>query len=290
MEYLTGFFVFAGIGALLAAARYLAFALVGHSSKKRFLVKAFPSRHLAPKTSQKRQIIRELKASFRTACIFGVTFAILRTFQELGFSQVYSDISQMGMGYFLFTIPLIIILHDTYFYWAHRAMHHPKIYKQFHSLHHRSHNPTPFTSWSFDSKEAIVHSLFVVAFAALIPVHIGVVFIFTIWSMAFNVIGHIGHEVFPKGWSKTNISNTVTHHHTHHQTFKYNYGLYFPWWDKIMGTEHPHYHQIFAEVVSSERGPITNIATMARHLEKSSPAPQPQQKAAGIQTQSRASV
>ena len=31
---------------------------------------------------------------------------------------------------------------------------------------------------------------------------------------------------------------------------RYNYGLYFRWWDKMMGTEHPDYRRKFESIVA----------------------------------------
>ena len=50
------------------------------------------------------------------------------------------------------------------------------------------------------------------------------------------------------GWN-----NTTTHHDLHHETGRYNYGLYFRWWDKLMGTEHPDYRRKFESIVSTAR-------------------------------------
>lgn len=33
----------------------------------------------------------------------------------------------------------------------------------------------------------------------------------------------------------------VTHHDMHHTSGNSNFGLYFTWWDRMMGTEHPQY-------------------------------------------------
>jgi Delta7-sterol 5-desaturase len=38
--------------------------------------------------------------------------------------------------------------------------------------------------------------------------------------------------------SKTCLSSRL-----HHSSFHYNYGLYFTWWDYLMGTEHPAYRE-----------------------------------------------
>jgi Delta7-sterol 5-desaturase len=61
-----------------------------------------------------------------------------------------------------------------------------------------------------------------------------------------NVMGHAGVELMPRaladsrwfGWI-----NATTHHDLHHSSFHYNYGLYFTWWDRMMGTEHPRYRE-----------------------------------------------
>ena len=38
---------------------------------------------------------------------------------------------------------------------------------------------------------------------------------------------------------------TVTHHDLHHSESRWNFGLYFTWWDRWMGTEHPRYKEEF---------------------------------------------
>jgi sterol desaturase/sphingolipid hydroxylase (fatty acid hydroxylase superfamily) len=38
----------------------------------------------------------------------------------------------------------------------------------------------------------------------------------------------------------------ATHHSLHHKQFKYNYGLYFTFWDKLKKTESPLFDKLFA--------------------------------------------
>jgi sterol desaturase/sphingolipid hydroxylase (fatty acid hydroxylase superfamily) len=47
--------------------------------------------------------------------------------------------------------------------------------------------------------------------------------------------------------------NTPTHHAMHHEKMRGNYGIYFNFWDRLMGTNHPHYEVRFLEITSSER-------------------------------------
>ena len=65
-------------------------------------------------------------------------------------------------------------------------------------------------------------------------------------------MGHLGFELFPKGFTQHRLTwwlNTSTHHNLHHQRAGYNFGLYFNYWDKIMGTNHPDYQEIFDETI-----------------------------------------
>jgi Delta7-sterol 5-desaturase len=63
------------------------------------------------------------------------------------------------------------------------------------------------------------------------------------------VIGHSGYEIFPAradGRPLFDWMTTVTHHDLHHAQAGWNFGLYFTWWDRWMGTEHPEYYERFA--------------------------------------------
>jgi Delta7-sterol 5-desaturase len=44
----------------------------------------------------------------------------------------------------------------------------------------------------------------------------------------------------------------ATHHSLHHKQFKYNYGLYFTFWDKWKRTESPVYEQLFEEKTTAD--------------------------------------
>jgi sterol desaturase/sphingolipid hydroxylase (fatty acid hydroxylase superfamily) len=70
---------------------------------------------------------------------------------------------------------------------------------------------------------------------------------------AINVYGHLGYEIAPK-WFRNSIFfefiNSSVYHNLHHSKFKGNYGLYFRFWDKIMGTEHEDYVKMYDEIQS----------------------------------------
>jgi sterol desaturase/sphingolipid hydroxylase (fatty acid hydroxylase superfamily) len=97
----------------------------------------------------------------------------------------------------------------------------------------------------------------------LIPLHPIAIAIFAIYMVTLNVMGHLGFEMFPKGFTQHKIfglHNTSTHHNMHHKLVNCNYSLYFNIWDKLMGTNHAKYHSTFDEVASrKDRVPESSI-------------------------------
>lgn len=156
------------------------------------------------------------------------------------------------------------IIHDTYFYWMHRLMHHPKLFKLFHLIHHKSSNPSPWAAYSFHPFEAVIESLIFVVFLFTIPIHSVHLMLFFIFSLIYNVYGHLGFELYPKGFSTHWLGkwiNTSVSHNMHHQYFKGNYGLYFTLWDRLMGTMNKKYDQMFNEVTSRKKVDKTEKVT-----------------------------
>jgi len=163
----------------------------------------------------------------------------------------YQNIDDYGMIYLVVAFPLLLLIHDTYFYWTHRIMHSPLFFKMFHLIHHKSTNPSPWAAYAFHPLEAIVESLIFVIFLFTIPVHSIHLMSFFVFSLFYNVYGHLGFELFPRGFNKHWFGkwmNTSVSHNQHHQYFKGNYGLYFTIWDRLMNTLRPDYDAAYEEV------------------------------------------
>ena len=201
-----------------------------------------------PKILRNKQMLREIRNSLLTIVVFSICFSITNEFMEHVFGgslfKIYSDVGQYGWAYLLFSIVLWSIGLDTYFYWTHRLMHHPKLYRFFHMTHHRSHNPTPFTAYSFAPSEAVLVYLFAPVFFSIVPMHSSAFVAAMLIQITRNAIAHCGYELFPRGWAShpiLGIFATVTHHDLHHEKGNGNYAFYFTFWDRVMGTEHPEY-------------------------------------------------
>lgn len=195
---------------------------------------------------------REFLQSVQTLGVYLFVAVILLWGVEAGVLHQFKG--SHGTAIDMALLAATIVAHDTYFYWVHRAMHHPRLFKYFHRAHHRSVTPTPWAIYSFAIPEAFVMVAFVPLWLTFVPTPIWVMFLWANFQLVRNAMGHAGFELHPRWWLSSPLTrwiNTTTHHDLHHSgSFNKNYGLYFTWWDKLMGTEHPRYAERFAEVVA----------------------------------------
>ena len=243
------------IGTLMFFLRYLLFAGAAFGICYVIWKQQFAQRKIQTRFPKIQRIWHEVEHSFITATVFMLVVMGIYFLKKAGFTQIYLDIVDYGWSYLVFSFFLLTILHDTYFYWAHRLMHHPKLFRYFHKVHHISNNPTPWASFSFHPLESLVEIAIVPLVVLIIPFHPIALIAFGTWSILFNVLGHLGYELFPKGFVQHKIwkwINTSTHHNLHHARSNCNYGLYYNFWDRWMGTNAPDYEQQFEQVVNAK--------------------------------------
>ncbi len=237
MEIFIGLFAVSAIRYFLVAG--IAFFLV-YKLLDRKLSKSKIQSRLASGQDFRREIFHSMQS---TAIMSGVAFVVL--FTDLKhFTLIYDDLSSFGYWYLPVSVALSLVVHDTYFYWMHRFLHHPRIFRYAHLIHHKSVNPSPWASYSFHVIEAFTEGAILVVLAMVLPMHPLAIALFVFAGFVINVYGHLGYEIMPRGFRKTwlfEVINTSTHHNMHHSKFKGNYGLYFRFWDQVMGTEHPEY-------------------------------------------------
>ncbi|HRI80727.1 MAG TPA: sterol desaturase family protein [Cyclobacteriaceae bacterium] len=207
------------------------------------------------KIQQKFPLLSDYRREFLYSVSTAVIFAALGYLFFFGplahYTMIYKDIHAHSMGYFVASIGITLLLHDTYFYWMHRLIHRPRLYGYFHKVHHLSINPSPWAAMAFHPLEAVLEFGIIVIVPFIIPIHPLAIGLFLLIMMIYNVYGHLGYELYPRGFSKTFIGkwvNTSVNHNQHHQFFKGNYGLYFLWWDRWMGTLRQDYDESFEEV------------------------------------------
>ena len=192
-----------------------------------------------------RDLIRlEILYSLSTMIIFALVAVFIFEMYSWGYTSIYNRIEDFGMGYFIFSIFLFLLIHDFYFFVTHRMMHHKKFYPIVHRVHHLSLNPTPWAAFSFHPVEAFIQIAWIPVVILFFPVHHFTIMIWALYMMLFNVIGHLGYEFFPRWYMNSILGRyyfSSTFHNMHHSKNNCNYGLYFIIWDRVFNTIHPEY-------------------------------------------------
>jgi lathosterol oxidase len=253
LEYYTRTFIF-GISlgnlvyyGLVAGCLWLFFSVL---FRGKFLHRKISSRDPKP-----RQWKRELYQSLRSIAVFTLVNAAIVCAARSGWTRLYRNIDDYGWVWFFLSMGMMIVVHDTYFYWLHRLLHHPRLYRAIHQTHHLATNPTPWGAYSFGIVEAFLQVAVAPLIVVTIPVHPVAYGLVMLFQIQFSVSGHCGYEIYPQWllrWRITSVVNAVTHHAMHHEKFHSCFGLYFNVWDRLMGTNHPDY-DLWVERLTRDR-------------------------------------
>ncbi len=247
----------------ISTIRYIVFAGLAYLLFYVIFKNKWLHKRIQQKFPGKENIFYEIKYSMPNMVIFGINGMFVVWASRQGWTHFYTKIADYGTAYFIFSIVLMIFVHDTYFYWTHRFMHMKKVFPLVHKVHHHSLNPTPWAAFSFHPIEGFIEAAILPLIVFIFPVHPIAILIFLLFMTALNVMGHLGFEMYPKGFTKhplLGINNTSTHHNMHHSLTNCNYGLYFNFWDKWMGTNHKKYHETFEKLASTESSAISKEA------------------------------
>jgi sterol desaturase/sphingolipid hydroxylase (fatty acid hydroxylase superfamily) len=132
-----------------------------------------------------------------------------------------------------FVTPIWISFH---FYWVHRLLHWPPLYKLAHALHHRNTNIGPWSGFSMHPIEHLIFlsSVLIHWVVAAHPIHI----LFHMQHQALTAVtSHTGFEgLLVK--DKSRLALGTFHHQMHHRYFACNYGNLEVPWDKWLGSFH----------------------------------------------------
>lgn len=134
-------------------------------------------------------------------------------------------------------ILIISLIADFLFYWLHRMVHLPKLYKKIHKKHHEYKHSFAFVHHYMSRIDAIIFIFPQIIPALLIHSHIWSMILAFVWTQWNAILGHSGYRSYI--WEK--YFNWIpymhsTYHDIHHLEFNYNYGAVYTFTDKIFGT------------------------------------------------------
>lgn len=187
------------------------------------------------------QIRREIYWSLASAAIYGIPAGVIAWgWRTQGWTLVYSDIHAYPLWWYPVSILLALFLHDTWFYWTHRWMHTPKLFRIAHAVHHASRPPTAWAAMAFHPWEALTGAIVVPVLVFAVPLHTSALGIILAIMTLMGVTNHMGWEAFPRFVVNGLLGHwliTATHHQRHHDEYRGNYGLYFRFWDHLCHTD-----------------------------------------------------
>ena len=182
----------------------------------------------------------EIGWSLISALIYALPGVIVIEAWKAGGTLLYTEWRPIDWVWIPVSVFICLFVQDTWFYWTHRLMHHPRLFRVVHLVHHRSRPPSPFAAFSFHPFESLVYAWLLPLLVFIIPIHVAaVLFILTLMTIA-SVLNHSGQEILPDSWLKGPIGHhliTAAHHDIHHRDFTKNFALYFRFWDKVMATD-----------------------------------------------------
>ena len=190
---------------------------------------------------QGTQIRREIAWSLASAFIYGAPAGLLAWgWKERGWTRVYTGMDAYPLWWLPLSVFVYLLLHDAWFYWTHRLMHRPKLFRAAHAVHHASRPPTAWAAMSFHPLEAITGAVVIPALVLIIPIYVASLLAVLTIMTVMGVTNHMGWELFPRRLVEGRAGAwliSASHHQRHHQQYGCNYGLYFRFWDRLCGTD-----------------------------------------------------
>lgn len=171
----------------------------------------------------------------------GSGVAQLTAFQVLvmwGMANGYAPVIGFATNpvWFILALILLPIWSAFHFYWAHRLLHVPVIYRHIHSLHHRNVNIGP---WSGLSMHPVEHFLYLTTLLIhfVVPSHPIHLIFHVVYQGPGAAMTHTGYEDLLIR-DKRRLALGTFYHQLHHRYYECNYGNQEMPWDRWFGTFH----------------------------------------------------
>ncbi|MGI9306252.1 MAG: sterol desaturase family protein [Gammaproteobacteria bacterium] len=198
----------------------------------------FDSREM-PKKGKAYTLNSQLRDNIFWSCTSGVlVWSAYEVLMTWCYANGYLAISDWDLNpfWFLAIFFLIPIWESFYFYWIHRFLHWPPLYRIAHSLHHRNTNIGPWSGLSMHPIEHLIYFSSVLIHFAIVSHPVHMVFHLQFYALV-AVTTHTGFDhLFLK--NKNRLSLGTFHHQMHHRYFECNYGNLDVPWDILFGSFH----------------------------------------------------
>lgn len=201
-----------------------------------------------PRPATREQLVHEVTYSLSTLAFGTVAVVVINWMSANGYARMSSNLGDFTLTQLALTFVGLLLVNDVWFYCAHRLLHTPWAFRHIHSVHHRSIEVNPFSSYSFHPIEGLLLGAWIYPVALVVPIYLPLLGALQVIGLSNNVMSHLGYEFLPKWLVRVpglRWVNSATFHSMHHTRVKGNFGLMLRVWDRLLGTEVPGYDEVF---------------------------------------------
>ncbi len=203
-----------------------------------------------------KQLAFEVRNTLVTMAVGTCSALVIAFLHARGSTRLTTNVDDVGgASVVAASIVGLVLFNDAWFYFWHRLLHTPLLFRWVHAVHHKSVDVTPFSSYSFHAFEGFILGAWTIPFVVFVPFYLPALGLLQGIGLANNVMAHLGYELLPRWWLRAPLlrwTNTATFHNLHHTRLQGNYGLFTRFWDRTLGTELPEYERTFVERVLSD--------------------------------------
>ena len=252
MDVLIEYLLVSGVIFVLACLRYLSMTSLYYAVVYKKFASLWSKYKIEKSKPTAQDIQHEIKWGLANKINFFFYGILLYWLYKNDYLAIYTDWYEYPLWYSLAVVPVLLVLHDAYFFWRHYLMHKTSLYGWTrHNVHHGVRNVSPYSAFSVHPAEGFLELAFRPIMLIFIPVHPITLGVFLIITFSLNVIGHSGYEFFPRRYPSsplTRLGSSATFHYLHHKDGGTNFGLFLCVWDRLMGTMHPDYDEMFDRI------------------------------------------
>ena len=186
-----------------------------------------------------------------TIKVYAFNQLVLPSFILIPFLYFFTPVTDKnlipGFTQFLFHGLVMIICEDFAFYWCHRLLHTPFLYKRIHKVHHKHNNTINLSSvYAHWIEYAFGNCVCALLGMIVLKGHLHVVTLngFIAFRFMETNEGHCGYDL---PWSPFKVfpfSTDTTYHNYHHFKNMGNYGSFFKIWDTVFKTNKDYNNEI----------------------------------------------
>lgn len=129
------------------------------------------------------------------------------------------------------------VIEDTWHYFLHRLLHHKRIYKYIHKIHHEFQAPFGMEAEYAHPLETLILGTGFFIGIMLLCDHVILLWAWVTVRLIETIDVHSGYDIPLNPLHLIPFYAGSRHHDFHHMNFIGNYASTFTWWDRIFGTD-----------------------------------------------------